>query len=73
MEQVTQAMAATAEESAAAGEELNAQAATALGHVRDLEAIAGGAVRDVDEAAPVPRGRHVARPSVRARSARIAA
>jgi methyl-accepting chemotaxis protein len=42
MERVTQATAATAEESAAASEELNAQAETSLAVVRRLEALVGG-------------------------------
>jgi len=41
MEKVTQGTAATAEESAAASEELSAQAETALGLVRSLEAMVG--------------------------------
>ncbi len=45
MEQVTQTTAATAEESAAASEELNALAATATHMVRELEDLIGGAVK----------------------------
>ena len=44
MEKVTQTTAATAEESAAASEELNAQAESALAVVRQLETMVGGAV-----------------------------
>jgi len=43
MEKVTQTTAATAEESAAASEELNAQAEASLGVVRQLEQLVGGA------------------------------
>jgi methyl-accepting chemotaxis protein len=43
MEKVTQTTAGTAEESAAASEELNAQADTSLGVVRTLDAMVGGA------------------------------
>ena len=43
MEKVTQSTAGTAEESAAASEELNAQADTSLGVVRTLDAMVGGA------------------------------
>ena len=43
MEKVTQTTAATAEESAAASEELNAQAEASMSVVRDLEALVGGA------------------------------
>jgi methyl-accepting chemotaxis protein len=45
MEQVTQTTAATAEESAAASEELNALAATATQMVNELEGLIGGAQR----------------------------
>jgi methyl-accepting chemotaxis protein len=43
MEKVTQTIAATAEESAAASEELNAQAETSMQVVRELEALVTGA------------------------------
>jgi methyl-accepting chemotaxis protein len=43
MEGLTQRTAATAEESAAASEELNAQAETSLGHVREIAVIVGSA------------------------------
>ena len=42
MEKVTQTTAATAEESAAASEELTAQAEDAMGAIRQLEAVIGG-------------------------------
>jgi len=42
MEKVTQLTAATAEDSAAASEELNAQAETSMGVVHRLEAMVGG-------------------------------
>jgi methyl-accepting chemotaxis protein len=42
MEKVTQTTAATAEESAAASEELNAQAETSMHVVRNLEVLIGG-------------------------------
>jgi methyl-accepting chemotaxis protein len=42
MEKVTQSSAATAEESAAASEELNAQAETSMSVVRSLAALVGG-------------------------------
>jgi methyl-accepting chemotaxis protein/methyl-accepting chemotaxis protein-1 (serine sensor receptor) len=45
MEKVTQSTAATAEESAAASEELNAQAETSLGIVRQLDTMVGGGAR----------------------------
>ena len=45
MERVTQTTAATAEESAAASEELNAQAETAMMAVSKLEAMVGGSTR----------------------------
>ena len=54
IEQVTQSTAATAEESAAASEELNAQAETSMAVVRRLEAFVGGTGR---AATPAPRGR----------------
>ena len=50
MEHVTQATAATAEESAAASEELNALAATATQMVSELENLIGGAVRKASRA-----------------------
>jgi hypothetical protein len=53
IEQVTQSTAATAEESAAASEELNAQAETSMAVVRRLEAFVGGTGR---AAAKRPRG-----------------
>jgi len=51
MEQVTQATAATAEESAAASEELNAQAEIAIAVVRELERLIGGRTHDSSEPA----------------------
>lgn len=66
MEQVTQANAATAEESAAASEELNAQAELALGVVSRLQLMVNGASTtrshvsfdaDVDEDRDEPRSR----------------
>lgn len=51
MEKVTQTTAATAEESAAASEELNAQAETSMGVVHELEVLVGGSR---DDAAPRP-------------------
>ena len=45
MEKVTQTTAATAEESAAASEELNAQAEGSMAVVHELEALVGGAAR----------------------------
>ena len=46
MEKVTQTTAATAEESAAASEELNAQAESAMKVVRELERLVGAGQRD---------------------------
>jgi methyl-accepting chemotaxis protein/methyl-accepting chemotaxis protein-1 (serine sensor receptor) len=60
MEQVTQTTAATAEESAAASEELNAQAETSRAVVRRLEALVGGA--RTAAAAPRDRDRRFSRP-----------
>jgi len=65
MEKVTQTTAATAEESAAASEELNAQAEASMAAVRRLEAFVGGepaaaspqASGDHAQGAPVPSAR----------------
>jgi hypothetical protein len=56
MERVTQATAATAEESAAASEELNAQAETSLSVVRRLEALAVGTRGDDTRRRPTAVG-----------------
>ncbi len=60
MEKVTQSTAATAEESAAASEELNAQAATSMGIVHQLQQLVGGAAATpaapASRAASRPRG-----------------
>ena len=50
-ETVTQTNAATAEESAAASEELNAQAEASLAAVNDIDALVGGSVKAVKPAA----------------------
>jgi methyl-accepting chemotaxis protein len=57
MEKVTQINAATAEESAAASEELNGQAAGALGIVARLETLVGIRAAAAPEATTAPRGR----------------
>ena len=67
MEKVTQTTAATAEESAAASEELSAQAETSLGVVGRLEALVGGAHTAATTTRPpakgrAPKGRVVAMP-----------
>jgi len=54
MEKVTQTTAATAEESAAASEELNAQAEASMAAVRRLEAFVGSASRGASTAAAAP-------------------
>jgi methyl-accepting chemotaxis protein/methyl-accepting chemotaxis protein-1 (serine sensor receptor) len=56
MERVTQATAATAEESAAASEELNAQAETSLSVVRRLEALVVGTHGDATRRRPAAVG-----------------
>lgn len=61
MEHVTQTTAATAEESAAASEELNALAATATQMVSELESLIGGGAN----ARPAPRMAETARPTRR--------
>jgi methyl-accepting chemotaxis protein len=51
IERVTQSTAATAEENAAAGDELNAQAVASMAVVRQLEALVDGTAR------PIPQSR----------------
>ena len=76
MEKVTQTTAATAEESAAASEELNGQARNAMIVIEQLEAVVGGGGRDRASApaiqAPAPSGpsrRNVVKLSPRSRPA----
>ena len=64
MEKVTQTTAATAEESAAASEELNAQAETAIGIVRSLEAMVGENSPAVVTRAGTPKVRPAAKANV---------
>ena len=72
MEKVTQTTAATAEESAAASEELNAQAETAMAVVRRLEKLVGGHLAGAPAKAAAPREAQSGRAKVMKMAARPA-
>jgi len=68
MDKVTQSNAASAEESASAAEELNAQALTLKGVVADLQRLVGGSSRSSTPVASAPRD-HKVSPKLSVRSA----
>jgi methyl-accepting chemotaxis protein len=66
MDSVTQSNAASAEESASASEELNAQAGTLQGIVEELQLLVTGAKQQLNEAIPRPSEARVVPPEVAA-------